>query len=248
MPERSHHHHHHHHAAVHVINKPAESFFVLANVCLVISKRTSLGLLELPWLYTIPRNVRLALFKAPPPPLGAKISSFVFPLEITKKKEESSIVLSGSSLLFIRPPELLFDFRRQRVEHVLLHHQGAALQQPTLAQLHRQALQTVASQLQLGQAGQLSETWRQRLQAVVPQVQSTQLLALEQLRGQSLDLERRQTVNQLLTERHPKRQLQEIRGKVKRKGRRLNSHDTPWLLNEVWSFLSWRNYITILFF
>lgn len=102
-----------------------------------------------------PRTGRPTLIKAPT--LKAKTLNFVFPLEI-KKKPHSSIIPPGSSLLLIRPPKLLFDFRWQRVEHVLLHHQAAALQQPTLAELHRQTLQTVASQLQLGQAGQLSET------------------------------------------------------------------------------------------
>lgn len=96
-----------------------------------------------------------------------------------------------SSLLLIGPPELLFDFRRQRVEQVLLHHQAAPLQQATLAELHGETLETVPSQLQLRQPGELSEARRQRLQAVVSQIQSAQLLALEQLRGQSLDLERR---------------------------------------------------------
>lgn len=88
------------------------------------------------------RTGRPMLIKAPT--LKAKILSFVFPLEI---KKHSSIILPGSSLLLIRPPKLLFDFRRQRVEHVLLHHQATALQQPTLAELYRQTFQTVSSQL-----------------------------------------------------------------------------------------------------
>lgn len=95
-----------------------------------------------------------------------------------------------SGLLLVSPPQLLFDLRGQRVEQVFLHHQAAPLQQAAFAQLHRQALQAVAPQLQLGQPGELSEARGQRLQAVVSQVQSAELLALEQLRGQSLDLKR----------------------------------------------------------
>lgn len=91
-------------------------------------------------------------------------------------------------MLLVGPPQLLFDLRRQRVEQVLLHHQAAPLQQPALAELHRETLQPVPSQLQLGQRRELPEARRQRPQAVVPQVQSAQLLALEELRGQSLDL------------------------------------------------------------
>lgn len=78
------------------------------------------------------------------------------------KNQTSSFLCSspqrfGSSLLLIGPPKLLFHFCWQRVEQVLLHHQSAPLQQPTLAQLHRETLQTVPSQLQLGQPGELPE-------------------------------------------------------------------------------------------
>lgn len=91
-------------------------------------------------------------------------------------------------MLLIGPPKLLFDFWWQRVEQVLLHYQTALLQQPTLTELHWETLKAVPSQLQLSQAGEFPEAGWQRLQAVVSQIQSTQLLALEQLWGQSLDL------------------------------------------------------------
>lgn len=103
----------------------------------------------------------------------------------------SSPLRFGSSLLLIGPPELLFDFWWQCVEQVLLYHQTAPLQQPTLPELHWETLKTVPSQLQLGQPSEFSEAWRQRLQAVVSQIQSAQLLALKQLWGQSLNLKRR---------------------------------------------------------
>lgn len=90
-------------------------------------------------------------------------------------------------MLLISPPQLLFDLRRQRVKQVLLHHQAAPLQEPTLAELHREALQAVSSQLQLRQTGELSKSRGQRLQAIVSQIQSPQFLALEQLWGQSLN-------------------------------------------------------------
>lgn len=86
---------------------------------------------------------------------------------------------------------MLLDFRRQRVEQVFLHHQAALLQQPAFAELHREALKTVAPQLQLGQPGEFPEARRQRLQAVVPQIQSAEFLALKQLWGQSLNLKQR---------------------------------------------------------
>lgn len=62
----------------------------------------------------------------------------------------SSPSFRGSSLLFVCPPQPLFDFQGQRVEQVLLHHKPAAFQQRALSQLHRQALQAVPSQLYLG--------------------------------------------------------------------------------------------------
>lgn len=99
---------------------------------------------------------------------------------------------AGSSGWFlINFPELFLDLGRQGVKEVLLHHQASPLELPALAQLHRQTLQPVAPQLQLRQCRQLAEARRQRLQAVVAQVERAQLLALEQLVGQALDLQRR---------------------------------------------------------
>lgn len=62
----------------------------------------------------------------------------------------------GSGLLLVGPPEPLLHLGGQRVEQVLLHHQTTAFQQRALAQLHGQALQPVAPQLDLGQVGQLA--------------------------------------------------------------------------------------------
>lgn len=99
---------------------------------------------------------------------------------------------AGSSGWFlINLPELFLDLGGQGVKEVLLHHQASPLELPALAQLHRQTLQPVAPQLQLRQCRQLAEARRQRLQAVVAQVERAQLLALEQLVGQALDLQRR---------------------------------------------------------
>ena len=95
----------------------------------------------------------------------------------------------SSGLLLVSPPEPLLHLRGQGVEQVLLHHQATALEQRALAQLHRQALQSVATQLDLGQAGQLAHPRGQRLQHVVAQVQGPQLPALEELGWQRLDLE-----------------------------------------------------------
>lgn len=97
----------------------------------------------------------------------------------------------GSGWFLINFPELFLDLGGQRVKEVLLHHQARPLELPALAQLHRQTLQPVAPQLQLRQRRQLAEARRQRLQAVVAQVERAQLLALEQLVGQALDLQRR---------------------------------------------------------
>lgn len=102
-----------------------------------------------------------------------------------------------SGLLLVSPPQLLLDLRGQRAEEVLLHNDGAALQQPTLAQLHREALKPVPPQLQLGQAGQLSDTGGHGLQAVVAQVQGPQLPTLEQLGWESLNLKHRNNPSQL---------------------------------------------------
>lgn len=63
------------------------------------------------------------------------------------------VVRQGSGLLLVSPPQPLFHLGWQRVEQVLLHHQAAALEQRALAQLHGQALQPVAPQLDLGQVG-----------------------------------------------------------------------------------------------
>lgn len=100
-------------------------------------------------------------------------------------------VWSSSGWFLINFPELLLDLGGQGVEEVLLHHQARPLELPALAQLHRQALQPVAPQLQLRQRRQLAEARRHWLQAVVAQVERAQLLALEQLVGQALDLQRR---------------------------------------------------------
>ena len=94
-----------------------------------------------------------------------------------------------SGLLLVGPPEPLLHLGGQGVEQVLLHHQATALEQWAFAQLHRQALQSVATQLDLGQAGQLAHPRGQRLQHVVAQVQGPQLPALEELGGQCLNLE-----------------------------------------------------------
>lgn len=94
-----------------------------------------------------------------------------------------------SGLLLVGPPEPFLDLGRQGVEQVLLHHQATALEQRALAQLHGQALQPVAPQLDLGEVGQLAHPRGQRLQHVVAQVQGPQFPALEELRGQRFDLE-----------------------------------------------------------
>lgn len=97
----------------------------------------------------------------------------------------------SSGWFLINFPELFLDLGGQGVKEVLLHHQARPLELSALAQLHRQTLQPVAPQLQLRQRRQLAEARRQRLQAVVAQVERAQLLALEQLVGQALDLQRR---------------------------------------------------------
>lgn len=99
--------------------------------------------------------------------------------------------LRASSLLFVCPPQALFDFQGQGVEQVLLHHQPTAFQQRALPQLHGQALQAVPAQLDLGQVGELSHPRGQRLQHVVSQVQGSQLPALEQLWWETLNLKER---------------------------------------------------------
>lgn len=99
--------------------------------------------------------------------------------------------LGGSRLLFVCPPQTLFDFQGQGVEQVLLHHEPTAFQQRALSQLHRQALQAVPSQLYLRQIGQLSHPGGQGLQHVVSQVQGSQLPALEQLWWETLNLKER---------------------------------------------------------
>lgn len=165
----------------------------------MISKKTSLEVLifaPLPCLYRScqesPKHQsknKISIFWACIANTAANISRFVCLYDTSLFC--SSPLRFGSSLLLISPPELLFDFRWQGVEQVLLHHQTAPLQQPTLPELHWETLKTVPSQLQLGQPSEFSEAWRQRLQAVVSQIQSAQLLALKQLWGQSLNLKRR---------------------------------------------------------